>query len=276
MHYDASRVCALTTGGKSMGLLDGKTALVAGGGTGIGRAIAQRLHEEGAFVVVSGRRKEKLAEAAAAISPQGKRFEGIPADLTRDEDIARLMAEVMTRHAGLDVLVNCMGIMRFGRLETLKRQELRDMIEVNTVAPWMLSMAALPLMRSRGTGSIVNIASISGMRPFAGSGAYCGSKSALIMMSQVMALEHAAEGIRVNCICPGMVEETELGDAVFSAAQVQASYERFRSTHPLGRNGKPRDVADAALFFASTQSAWITGAVLPLDGGRLLTTNSPA
>ncbi|HEY9593652.1 MAG TPA: SDR family oxidoreductase, partial [Spirochaetia bacterium] len=158
----------------------------------------------------------------------------------------------------------------------LKPRELREMLEVNTIAPWMLSMAVVPLMRARGAGSIVNISSISGIRPFAGSGGYCTSKSALVMMSQVMALELAADRIRVNVICPGMVEDTELGDALFSPAQVQASYDRFRPTHPLGRNGKPADVAEAALFFASAQSAWVTGAVLPLDGGRQLTTNSPA
>ena len=225
--------------------------------------------------MISGRRQEKLAEAGATISPTGERIEGIPADLTREEDVARLVAGVTTRHAGLDILVNCMGIMRFGRLETLKGQDLRDMLEVNTIAPWALSMAVVPLMRTRRAGSIVNISSISGMRPFAGSGAYCTSKSALIMMSQVMALELAPDGIRVNVICPGMVEDTELGDAIFSAAQVQASYDRFRSTHPLGRNGQPLDVAEAALFFASAQSAWVTGAVLPLDGGRHLTTNAP-
>ena len=122
----------------------------------------------------------------------------------------------------------------------------------------------------------MNISSISGMRPFEGSGAYCISKSALIMMSQVMALEVAADHIRVNLICPGMVEDTELGDAVFAPDQVVASYERFRGVHPLGRNGKPFDVAEAALFFASAQSSWVTGAVLPLDGGRHLTTNAPA
>jgi NAD(P)-dependent dehydrogenase (short-subunit alcohol dehydrogenase family) len=123
-------------------------------------------------------------------------------------------------------------------------------------------------MRQRGGGSIVNVSSISGMRPFESSGASCMSKAALIMMSQVMALELAGEGIRVNVICPGMVEDTELGSGIFSAQQVTASYERFRPLHPLGRNGKPRDVAEAALFLCSAESSWMTGAVLPLDGRR--------
>jgi NAD(P)-dependent dehydrogenase (short-subunit alcohol dehydrogenase family) len=258
-----------------MAMLDRKTALVAGGGSGIGRAVAGRLHSEGAFVVLSGRREEKLRESATLFAPTGDRVACVAADLTRPEDITRLVGEVDKHCQGLDVLVNCMGMMRFGKLESLTPQQLCAMFDVNTIAPWQLSVACLSLMRPRGAGSIINISSISGMRPFAGSGAYCVSKAALIMMSQVMALELAAEGIRVNLICPGLVEDTELGNAMFNQAQTQASYDRFRGLHPLGRNGKPVDVAEAALFFASAQSAWITGAVLPLDGGRHLTTNAP-
>jgi NAD(P)-dependent dehydrogenase (short-subunit alcohol dehydrogenase family) len=150
------------------------------------------------------------------------------------------------------------------------------MFDVNTFAPWRMSVAALPLLRQRGAGAIVNIASISGLRPFEGSGAYCMSKAALVMLTQVMALELAGEGIRVNAVCPGMVEDTGLGDAEFSRDQVAASYDRFRSLHPLGRNGTPADVADAVLFLAGPASSWITGAILPLDGGRHLATNRPA
>jgi len=96
------------------------------------------------------------------------------------------------------------------------------------------------------------------------------------MLTQVMALELAGEGIRVNAVCPGMVEDTGLGDEVFSPEQVSASYDRFRPLHPLGRNGTPRDVADAVLYLCSASSSWVTGAILPLDGGRHLTTNRPA
>jgi NAD(P)-dependent dehydrogenase (short-subunit alcohol dehydrogenase family) len=259
-----------------MGSLDGWTALVAGGGTGIGLAIAKRLHEEGAYLFICGRREEKLRAACSLISPTGEAVCSVTSDLTRGDDVARVVRTVAEKRGGLDVLVNCMGIMRFGKLESLAPEALREMLAVNTIAPWQLSAAVLPLMRVRGAGSIVNISSISGMRPFEGSGAYCISKAALIMMSQVMALEVAADNIRVNTICPGMVEDTELGDAIFAADQVAASYARFRSTHPLGRNGKPFDVAEAALFFASPRSSWVTGSVMPLDGGRHLTSNKPS
>jgi NAD(P)-dependent dehydrogenase (short-subunit alcohol dehydrogenase family) len=258
-----------------MGKLDGKTALVTGGGSGIGRAVAARLHEEGAFVFICGRRAAVLEKACASISAGGERIAHVAADVTRGDDILRLVDEVSARRGGLEILANCAGIMRFGTLECLEPAAMQAVFDINAFAPWRLSAAVLPLMRKRGGGAIVNLSSISGMRPFEGSGAYCMSKAALIMMTQVMALELARDGVRVNAVCPGMVEDTELGNAVFSAADVAASYERFRPLHPLGRNGKPRDVAEAVLFLCSDASSWVTGAVLPLDGGRHLTTNEP-
>lgn len=260
---------------ETVGSLEGRTALVTGGGSGIGRAVAARLRDEGAFVVICGRRTAGLEQARAAISPSGEGIACVTADVTKTVDITGVARFLAARGAGLDILANCAGMMRFGRLEGLEPAALQSMFDVNTFAPWRLSVAVLPLMRERGGGAIVNVSSISGLRPFAGSGAYCMSKAALIMMSQVMALELARDGVRVNAVCPGMVEDTGLGDGIFTAADVAASYERFRPLHPLGRNGKPRDVAEAVLFLCSAASSWITGAVLPLDGGRHLTTNTP-
>jgi NAD(P)-dependent dehydrogenase (short-subunit alcohol dehydrogenase family) len=259
-----------------MGTFEGRTALVTGGGTGIGRAIARRLHAEGAFVFICGRRAERLEQARAAIAPGGERIAAVPADLTREHDVQSVARAVEGRGKGLDVLVNAAGIMRFGRLEGLSPTDMKSLFDTNAFAPWRVTVAVLPFLRQRGGGAIVNIASISGLRPFEGSGAYCMSKAALLMLTQVMALELAGEGIRVNAICPGMVEDTGLGDEVFTPGQVAASYDRFRPLHPLGRNGTPDDVAEAVLYLAGASSAWVTGAVLPLDGGRHLTTNRPA
>jgi NAD(P)-dependent dehydrogenase (short-subunit alcohol dehydrogenase family) len=257
-----------------MGSFEGRTALVTGGGSGIGRAVAQRLHGEGSFVFICGRRSEKLEQTRAAIGG-GERVAAVAADLTREDGVRAVAQAVADRGRGLDVLANCAGIMRFGRLEGLDPASLRSLLDINTLAPWRVSVSVLPFMRQRGGGAIVNIASISGLRPFEGSGAYCMSKAALIMLTQVMALELAGEGIRVNAVCPGMVEDTGLGDEVFSPEQVSASYDRFRPLHPLGRNGTPGDVADAVLYLCGASSSWVTGAILPLDGGRHLTTNRP-
>ncbi len=135
--------------------------------------------------------------------------------------------------------------------------------------------AVAPVMRRGGGGSIGNISSISANRAFPGSGLYGTSKAALQMLSRVMAMELADDGTRVNALCPGMVEDTEFGLELFGEEGSRQSYERFRSLHPLGRNGKPADIAEAALFFASDRSAWITGAILPVDGGRHMAANSP-
>ncbi len=256
-------------------MLKNRIALVTGGCSGIGEAIARRFHEEGADVVICGRREGVLRDAAFRISPTGERMRFVVADLRSGEDRKRLVEFAETTFGGLDILVNNAGMMRFGRVEDIDEEAVREMMEINLIAPLGLMRDVLPLMRARGGGSIVNISSISGLRPFAGSGAYCASKAALVMLSRVMALETAGDAIRVNAICPGLVEDTGLGDAIFSPERVKESYERFRPFHPLGRNGLPGDVAEAALFLASERSSWITGAILPLDGGRSLTTMGP-
>jgi NAD(P)-dependent dehydrogenase (short-subunit alcohol dehydrogenase family) len=258
------------------GRLDGRTALVTGGGSGIGRAVAARLHAEGAHVLICGRRAAALESACGEISPQGERIGFAAADLTTAGGMEAAVRTAAGSGAGLDILVNAAGVMRFGRLDQLEPAAMQSMFDINTFAPWRLTAAVLPLMRRRGGGAVVNVSSISGLRPFEGSGAYCMSKAALVMMTQVMALELARDRVRVNAVCPGMVEGTELGDAIFSPSDVAASYDRFRPLHPLGRNGTPADVAEAVLFLCADSSSWITGAVLPLDGGRHLTTNRPS
>jgi NAD(P)-dependent dehydrogenase (short-subunit alcohol dehydrogenase family) len=129
-------------------------------------------------------------------------------------------------------------------------------------------------MRRQRGGSIINISSISGLRPNPGSGVYNTSKAALQMMSQTMALETAGDNIRINVIAPGAVEDTELGDAAFGKDNAASFYPRLAALHPMGRNGKPEDIAEAALFLASRLSSWITGAILPVDGGRHMIMNT--
>ena len=138
-------------------------------------------------------------------------------------------------------------------------------------------MKAMPFMRESGGGSIINISSLAGIKAFPGTGVYCATKAALQTISQVMALEGAADRIRVNCILPALVEDTELSLPIFGSEEaVHDFWNRMRALHPLGRNGKPGDIAEAALFLASDASEWITGILLNVDGGRHLATNRPA
>jgi NAD(P)-dependent dehydrogenase (short-subunit alcohol dehydrogenase family) len=259
-----------------MGLLDGLTAVVTGGGTGIGLAVARRFHAEGASVAMCGRRRDVLEGAARAISAHGERVLPVPADLARDGEPARLVEAVLAWSRRIDVLVNSAGMMRFGTLLEAPPSQWEELFRINAWVPWRLMAAAAPAMRAAGGGSIVNISTISANRPFPGGGLYGASKAALQLLSQVMAMELAEDRIRVNVLCPGMVEDTELGMEIFGAEGSRRSYERFRSVHPLGRNGKPSDIAEAALFLASPLSSWITGAVVPIDGGRHMASNSPA
>ena len=259
-----------------MGKLDGKVAIVTGGGTGIGRAIARKFHEEGAFVTVCGRRREKLEESRGIISPSGERVAVVAADITVEKDIRRLLEETVRQAGKIDIVVNNAGVMRFGKLEESPVAEWDLMMKTNVYGPWRLMAQVLPWMRGNGGGSIINLSSIAGIKAFPGAGIYCASKAALQTISQVMAMEAAPDKVRVNCILPALVEDTELAEPIFGEENIPAFWERMRPLHPLGRNGKPEDIASAALFFASDESEWITGTLLSVDGGRHLATNRPA
>jgi len=253
-------------------MLKDKTAIVTGAGTGIGRAIASRLHAEGARVVLAGRRRDRLEETARLL---GDRTRVVPTDVTVPAQVQALADAAAAFGGGrIDILVNNAGVMRFAPLGQADEAHWQDMMDVNCWGPRRLMAAVLPAMRASG-GSIVNIASIAGEHAFPGAGAYGAAKRALRHISQVLAMEEAGHGIRVNVICPGVVQDTELLEGAVPPERQAQFLTTFANLHPLGRNGRPDDVADAVLFFASDQSRWITGAVLPLDGGRHLATNRP-
>ncbi|MGE0811254.1 MAG: SDR family NAD(P)-dependent oxidoreductase [Immundisolibacter sp.] len=253
-------------------MLQDKTAIVTGAGTGIGRAIARTLHAHGARVVLAGRRRDRLDATAALL---GDRTRVVPTDVTVPDQVQALAAAAAEFGQGrIDILVNNAGVMRFAPFQQADEAHWQTLMDVNCWGPRRLMTAVLPAMRGGG-GSIVNIASIAGEHAFPGAAAYGAAKRALRHVSQVLAMEEAAHGIRVNVICPGVVEDTDLLDGAVPAEKQAGFLTTFAGLHPLGRNGKPDDVADAVLFFASPLSRWITGAVLPLDGGRHLATNRP-
>lgn len=261
----------------SMGLLEGKTAIVTGGGTGIGLAIAKRFNEEGAKVVICGRRMGKLVDACSIICKEGDRVFAFRADLKVEADIKRLVEGAVEKTGRVDILVNNAGvILRYGNMEGVDLSLWDEVMNTNARGPWRLMLAVLPEMRKVGGGSIVNISSITGIKAFPGAGMYGTSKAALNQLSQVMAMELACENIRVNLISPGHVEDTELSHSFTGSQDLKSRDHLMGSLHPLGRNGRPKDIADAALFLASGQSSWITGVILSVDGGRHLATNRSA
>lgn len=236
--------------------LRGKIAAVTGGGRGLGRSIALALASEGADVAFSYRQSRAGAEAAAdEVRSLGRRALALPADARVPGEIAGFVGEAAERLGGLDVLVNSAGVFRRTPLDTLSEQELDEAFDVNVKAAVLASRAAAPFLGRRDGGVIVNVASMGGLRPWPNHVAYCASKAALIMATQVLALALAPR-IRVNAVAPGILEPP--GAAAGLLAKV-----------PLGRFGSHSDAVEAVLFLA-TASGYTTGDVLHVDGGRSL------
>jgi NAD(P)-dependent dehydrogenase (short-subunit alcohol dehydrogenase family) len=240
--------------------LAGKVAIITGGGSGIGKAIAQAFVREGAKVVIAGRDREKLERAAAAI---GGECLAVSADVSKKNEVQKLVDAALDRFKQINVLINNAAVLLPGTAETLSEEAFDQTFNINVRGLWLLSRAVLPQMRASGGGSIVNIASVLSMVGARNRVAYAASKGAVMAMTKAMALDHAAENIRVNCICPGIVA-TEMV-ARFSLDE-NARRQRV-AMHPMGRFGQPEDVASAAVFLASDESGWTTGSVITVDGG---------
>lgn len=241
--------------------LDGRNALVTGGGTGIGRGIAEAFAAAGARVALAGRRPEPLEETAGAI---GEAAIAVPGDVTKEDDRRRIVAETVSGLGGLDVLVNCAGAVVSRPAAELDEEEWERMLRVNLTAVMLLSRQALPHLRKR-RGCIVNVSTGASLQPVPGYAAYGASKAALNYASQVLAME-AAPDVRVNVICPGGVD-TPIFETFVPAERIGSVLERFREQTPMGRVGQPRDIAAAALYLASEAASLVTGTVLTVDGG---------
>ncbi|MBZ0136568.1 MAG: glucose 1-dehydrogenase [Planctomycetes bacterium] len=244
----------------------GKVALISGGGTGIGLGTAQRLAAEGAKVVITGRREDKLKGACSEV---GESCTYVVGDVVRADDCARMVTETVQRHGRLDVLVNNAGVIGSGGVQDTTPEEFDRVMRPNVNGLFYLTNAAISeLIKSRG--SIVNVSSVCGTRPYANLLAYCASKAAVTMMTQTMALELAPLGVRVNAVEPGVVR-SELHTASGTVPDYDAFLARAKDTHPLGRYGMPADIAGAIAFLASPDAGWITGECMKTDGGRHMT-----
>ncbi|HVH71135.1 MAG TPA: SDR family oxidoreductase [Candidatus Dormibacteraeota bacterium] len=247
--------------------LRGKVALITGGGTGIGRAIAMAFAREGASVAVAGRGLEKANDVAAEIEKQGGAALALHCDVTCAKDADRAVAETSKKFGKVNVLVNNAGTLSVSTVETISEEDWDRVMTVNLKGPFLMSRAALGEFRKAGGGAIVNIGSVLGLVAMKDRAAYCASKGGVTLLTKAMALDHAHENIRVNCICPSIVE-TELVKGLFDDSEQGKRLKQSRmGTIPLGRFGKPRDVAELAVFLASEESSWLTGTAIPLDGG---------
>jgi NAD(P)-dependent dehydrogenase (short-subunit alcohol dehydrogenase family) len=237
-----------------------KVAIVTGGGSGIGRGLAVAFAREGAKVVIAGRHQDKLDETAGEIGPACVAH---AADVSDRDQIHKLVDAAVARFGAIHILVNNAALLLPGTAESHTEEDWDETFAVNVRGLWMLSKAVLPHMRKAGGGAIVNIGSVLSLVAARNRVAYSASKGAVLAMTRAMALDHAAEKIRVNCISPGIVD-TEMV-ARFSLDE-NARRQRI-AMHPMGRFGQPEDIAQAAVFLASDEAGWITGAAFPVDGG---------
>ena len=247
--------------------LAGKVALITGGGTGIGRACAKMFAYEGARVALAGRRLEPLELAATEITSAGGEALAVQCDVTNCAQVAGAIRAIVERFKGLTTVVNNAGALLVATVEETSDEDWARVISANLTGTFQVSRAALPELRRSGGGAIINIASVLGLVAMKQRAAYSASKGGVVALTKAMALDHAADNIRVNCICPAIVE-TELVRGLFAHQPDPDAALRARlATLPLGRLGRSEDVAHMAVYLASEESSWLTGAALPLDGG---------
>jgi NAD(P)-dependent dehydrogenase (short-subunit alcohol dehydrogenase family) len=247
--------------------LNGKIALVTGAGSGIGASIAQVFATAGARVIVCDIQSDAGKKTVGEINEAAGMAEFLPLDVS-DENAARNVAEqIHNAHGHLDILVNNAGIGHVGTIMQTAANDLDRLYQVNVRGVFNVTKAIIPKMIERKSGNIINLASIGGVVGIRDRLAYCTTKFAVVGLTKSMALDHATDGIRVNCICPGRVETPFVSARLKEYPDPEKAYLEMSATQALGRMAKPEEIAHAALYLASDESAFITGTAFLIDGG---------
>jgi NAD(P)-dependent dehydrogenase (short-subunit alcohol dehydrogenase family) len=246
-----------------------RVALVTGAGAGIGAATARMLAAEGAAVGVADLRLDAARATAHAIAAAGGRAHPVALDVRRQDEARTAVDSVVAELGGLDVLVNNAGIVIYGELPDLSEDDWDAQLETNLKGPYNLSKFAVPVMRGRGGGAIVNLSSAQALASQPLVAAYSASKAGVVALTKTMAIDHGKDGIRVNCVLPGSVRTPMLrqGADLFEPDDPEAAMEAWGRVHPLGRVIEPEEVAAVILFLASDDAAAVTGGAYLADGG---------
>ena len=255
------------------GLLNGKVALITGGGSGIGAAIAKRFVAEGAKIVIAGRRMDALTETLSALPSGSAHF--FSCDVRNPEDIMSLVKTTVEFGGKIDILVNNAGIDPAGNVVDISIEQWKSVIETNLYGPFYTMKFAIPHMIDAGGGSIINIASLAALRRIPAMPAYCSSKSGLIGLSQSVALDFGKNNIRCNVVCPGatrtnMLENSMKGLADSLGTDIVGALNYMTRFNPLPYPATTDQITGAVVFFAGDDSAMVTGTVLPVDAGSCL------
>lgn len=247
--------------------LKDKIALVTGAGSGIGESIALTFAQAGAHVIVTDRDIEGGQATTQAILEQQQKAKFVRLDVTDEDEAVQLAQRVVDQHGHLDILVNNAGIGQVGTIEQTRGEDMDRLYAVNVKGVFNLSKAFVTGMIERKRGTIINMASIGGVVGIRDRLAYCTTKFAVVGITKAMALDHAAQGVRVNCICPCRVETPFVQARLKEYPDPEKAYREMSATQPIGRMAQPQEIAAAALYLAADESILITGTTLMADGG---------
>ncbi len=249
-------------------MLKNKIALITGGSSGIGMAIADRFLKEGARVVITGRSKERcdaVQRQLETIVPDA--VDSAPGDVSKWDDVQKMVEKTVSRFGGIDILVNNAGVYLEKRLEETTEDEWNQVININLKGVFLCTKAVYPHFKKQGSGTIVNMSSDSGVSGNPDEAAYCASKGGVTNLTRAMALDYAKENIRVNAICPAVINTPMLQREIDMQEDKEAYLKEMDELHPVGRVGRPEEVAFAVLMVASDEASFITGANISVDGG---------
>jgi NAD(P)-dependent dehydrogenase (short-subunit alcohol dehydrogenase family) len=249
--------------------LIGRVSIITGGNSGIGKATAMLFAKEGAKVVIAGRNSSRGREVVQAIEKQRGQAMFVRTDVSKSSDVRNLVETASGRFGRIDILFNNAALSPVGTVLDTSEREWSDVIETNLTGTFLCTKYVLPHMIKRKKGAIINTGSINSLMAMKKEAAYDASKGGVLMLTRAVALDFAEFNIRANCICPGAIETPMLRDLLDKADDPRAAEADLVKKHPLGRIGSPEEVANMALFLASDESSFVTGAAFPVDGGML-------